>query len=99
MIGALAMPFALVPTTNVVLVPKSLPLAPVLGVAKVTFTPGTGLLDASSTVTASAFANAVFTVVVCGVVPAFAVIVLAAPAVLVRLKLAAVRPAEVADTV
>ena len=44
-----------------------------------TFTPDSGLLPASFTVTASAFANAVLMVADCGVVPAFAVIKVATP--------------------
>jgi hypothetical protein len=64
----------------------------------VTVTPLTGLLPASVTVACSAVANAVLTVVLCGV-PAVAVM-LAGTAVLVRLKLAAVAtPATLAVTV
>jgi hypothetical protein len=65
----------------------------------VTFTPLTGLLPASFTVTASAFAKAVLIVADCGVVPAFAAIVVGAPAVLVREKFTVVSPAEAAVTV
>jgi hypothetical protein len=75
------------------------PLKPDPGAVNVTFTPDTGLFEASFTVTASAFVNAVLTVADCGVVPALAVIVLAAPAVLVRLKFTAVTPVAVAVTV
>ena len=92
------MPLEFVETVIVVVLLLNFPLAPDPGAVNVTLTPETGLLDASSTVTASALVNAVPTVVVCGVVPTFAVMELAAPAVLVRLKLAAVRPADVADT-
>ena len=66
---------------------------------KVTLTPATGLLPASRTVTASGLANAVLIVADCGVVPALAVIVVAAPAVLVRLKLTVGNPVAVAVTV
>ena len=65
----------------------------------VTFTPDTGLLPASCTVTASALANAVLMVADCGVVPAFAVIEVALPAVLVSEKLTVVRPVAAAVTV
>ncbi len=65
----------------------------------VTFTPGTGLLSPSFTVTASAMAKAVLIVVDCGVVPAFAVIDDAAPVVLVSEKLTVVRPLAAAVTV
>jgi len=75
------------------------PDAPDPGAVKVTFTPDTGLLLASLTVTASAFAKAVLMVADCGVVPAFAVMVLAAPAVLVSEKLTVVRPEAAAVTV
>jgi hypothetical protein len=64
----------------------------------VTFTPETGLLPASFTVTARAFAKAVLTVADCGVVPAFDVIVDAAPVVFVRVKLTVVRPVAAAVT-
>ena len=62
-------------------------------------TPDTGLLPASLTVTASGLANAVLIVALCGVVPALAVIVAAAPAVLVSEKLSVVRPVDAAVTV
>ena len=72
--GAAAIPEALVATVMVlVLLPKT-PEAPAPGAVNVTFTPDTGLLPASFTVTASAFTKAVLTAVVCGVVPALAVI-------------------------
>ena len=97
--GAEATPLEFVDTVMVAVLLLNLPLAPEPGAVNVTLTPDTGLLDASSTVTASAFPNAVPTVAVCGVVPALAVIELAAPAVLLRLKFSVVRPAEAADTV
>src|SRR4030081_3252914 len=68
------------------------------GAVKGTLTPATGLLPASRTVTASALANAVLTVADCGVVPALAVMVAAAPAVLVSEKLTLVRPVAAAVT-
>ena len=57
----------------------NVPLAPLAGAVKVTFTPATGLLPASSTVTARAFANVVLIGVLCGVVPEFSMIVAGAP--------------------
>src|SRR5438477_7106083 len=57
------------------------PDAPDPGATNVTFTPETGLLPASFTVTASAFAKAVLIVADCGVVPAFAVMLDAIPPV------------------
>jgi hypothetical protein len=76
--GAAATPKAFVTTVIVVVLFENTPLAPEPGAVNVTLTPDTGRLPASMTVTASAFANAVLTVVDCGVVPAFAVIVFAA---------------------
>jgi hypothetical protein len=55
-------------------------------------------LLASFTVTANAFAKAVLTVADCGAVPAFDVIVDAAPAVFVRVKLTVIRPVAAAVT-
>src|SRR5438445_724803 len=75
------------------------PDAPDPGAANVTFTPETGLLPASFTVTASAFAKAVLIVADCGVVPAFAVIVVAAPTVFVSEKFTGVDPVAAAVTV
>src|SRR5260370_28598822 len=66
----------------------SSPDLPEPGAVNVTFTPLTGLFPASFTVTASALANAVLIVADCGVVPAFAAIVVAAPAVFVSAKVA-----------
>ncbi len=97
--GALAIPDALVATVIVVVLFKNKPEAPAPGAVKVTLTPATGLLPASRTVTASALANAVLIVADCGVVPALAVIVVATPAVLVRLKLTVVSPVAAAVTV
>ena len=88
--GAAATPDALVATVIVVVLLENSPDAPLPGAVNVTLTPGTGLLPASRTVTASALAKAVLTVADCGVVPAFAVIVAALPAVLVRLNVAGV---------
>jgi hypothetical protein len=93
------MPDAFVGTVMVVLRLLNVPDAPAPGAANVTFTPGIGLLPASFTVTASALANAVLTVAVCGVVPALAVIEVGAPTVFVSAKLTVVRPADAADTV
>src|SRR5207245_1287441 len=73
---------------------RSTPDAPDPGAVNVTFTPETGLLPASFTVTASAFAKAVLIVADCGVVPAFAVIVVAAPTVFVSEKFAGVNPVD-----
>ncbi len=76
------------------------PEAPAPGAVNVTFTPETGLLPASFTVTASALAKAVLIVADCGVVPAFAVIVVGVPAVFVSEKFAEVAtPATDAVTV
>jgi hypothetical protein len=57
------------------------------------------LLPASLTVTASAFAKAVLIVADCGVVPAFAVIVVGVPTRLVREKFTVVSPVAAAVTV
>src|ERR1700752_4937675 len=87
-----ATPLALV--TAVFTPPANVPLAPVCaGAVNVTVTPETGLLLASFTVAWSAVVNAVLIVAVCGV-PAVAVIAAAAPALLVRAKLAAVAPPD-----
>ena len=64
-----------------------------------TFTPGTMLPKESFTVTARALARAWVTVADCGVVPALAVMVEAAPGLLVSEKLTAARLAAAADTV
>jgi thiamine transporter ThiT len=97
--GAEATPEALVVTVIVAVLLLNTPEAPEPGAVNVTFMPETGLLPASFTVTASALANAVLIVADCGVVPAFAVIVVAGPAVLLSEKFTVVRPAEAAETV
>jgi hypothetical protein len=63
-------------------------VAPVLGTAYVTVTPGTGLPNVSVTVTRSGFAYAVLTGALCGVAVLAAVTALGTPAVFVRLKVA-----------
>ncbi len=92
-------PDAFVATVMVVVLLLNTPDAPDPGAVNVTFTPLTGLLPASFTVTASALAKAVLIVADCGVVPAFAVIVVAVPVVFVSEKFAVVRPVEAAVTV
>jgi len=94
-----ATPEAFVATMMVAVLLLNTPEAPEPGAVNVTFIPGTGLLPASFTVTASALAKAVLMVADCGVVPAFAVIEPAAPAVFVSMKFTVVRPAEAAETV
>jgi hypothetical protein len=99
-VAAVATPLAFV-VAVVVLVVESVntPLAPDPGAVKVTTTPLTGFEPLSTTVAARFVANAVLTVVLCGV-PAVAVIVAAAPALFVRPKLAgAVAPVALAVTV
>jgi hypothetical protein len=73
---AVATPCALL--TAVFAPPANVPLAPLAGAVNVTVTPLTGLLKASFTVACIAVANAVLTVVLCGV-PAVAVMVCAVP--------------------
>jgi hypothetical protein len=97
--GAEATPDAFVATVMVAVVLLKAPLAPLPGAVNTTLTPDTGLLNESFTVTASAFVNAVLTVAVCGVVPAFAVIALAAPAAFVSEKFTVVSPLAAAVTV
>src|SRR2546430_2548813 len=96
--GADATPNAFVATMIVAVLLLNTPDAPDPGAANVTFTPETGLLPASFTVTASAFAKAVLIVADCGVVPAFAVIVVAAPTVFVSEKFTGVNPVAAAVT-
>jgi hypothetical protein len=97
--GADATPVAFVASVMVAVLLLNTPDAPDPGAVNVTFTPETGLLPASFTVTASAFANAVLIVADCGVVPAFAVIVEGAPTVFVSEKFAGViTPETVAAT-
>jgi hypothetical protein len=97
-IGADATPEALVGTVIVAVVLLKVPDAPDPGAVNVTFTPETGLLPESFTVTERALVNAVLIVVDCGVVPAFAVIEEAAPTVLVSEKFTVVKPDAVAVT-
>ncbi len=97
--GAEATPDALVATVIVVVLLLNTPDAPLPGAVNVTFTPATGLLPASLTVTASALAKAVLIVADCGVVPAFAVIEDAAPRRLVSEKFTVVSPVAAAVTV
>jgi hypothetical protein len=93
------MPDAFVATTMVAVLLLNTLDAPAPGAVNVTFTPLTGLLLASFTVTASGFAKAVLIAADCGVVPAFAVIVAGAPAVFVSEKFTVVRPVAAAVTV
>src|SRR5207245_1552999 len=97
--GADATPDAFVATTIVPVLLLNTPEAPDPGAVNVTFTPETGLLPASFTVTASALAKAVLTFADCGVVPAFAVIVVAVTAAFVSEKFAVVSPVAPAVTV
>jgi hypothetical protein len=97
--GAEATPDAFVATVIVAVLLLKVPEAPAPGPVNVTFTPLTGLLPASFTVTANGFAKAVLIVADCGVVPAFAVIVAGAPAVFVSEKLNVVSPVAAAVTV
>jgi hypothetical protein len=97
--GAEATPDPFVATVIVAVLLLNTPDAPDPGAVNVTFTPPTGLLLASFTVTAKAFANAVLIVADCGVVPAFAVIVAGAPAVFVSEKFTVVKPVAAAVTV
>ena len=94
--GANATPEAFVATVRLAVPLLKLPDAPDAGPVNVTLTPDTGLLAASLTVTASALAKAVLMAADCGVVPAFAVIEAAWPAVLVNAKLTEVRLAAAA---
>jgi hypothetical protein len=91
--GALAIPLAFVTTLIVAVLLLNFPLAPEPGAVNVTVTPETGLFETSFTVTASGLANAVLIAVDCGVVPALAVMEVAALAVLVSLKLLVMDPA------
>ncbi len=97
--GADATPDALVATVIVFVLLLKRPDAPAPGAVNVTFTPEIGLLPASLTVTARAFANAVLTAADCGVVPGFAVMDEAAPAVFVSEKFTVVKPEAAAVTV
>ena len=93
------MPDAFVATVIVMVELLNRPEAPEFGAVNVTFTPATGLFPASFTVTDKALVKAVLIAVVCGVVPAFAVIDEAAPAVLVSEKFTVVKPLAAAVTV
>jgi hypothetical protein len=81
--GAVATPCALV--VAVFTPPANVPLAPLAGAVKVTFTPDTGLPKPSFTVADNRLAKAVLKVAVCGV-PPLAVMAAGAPAWLVRAK-------------
>lgn len=93
------MPDAFVVTVIVLVLLLNTPEAPEAGDVNVTFTDGTGLFVASRTVTDNALANGVLAKVLCGVVPAFAVIEVGVPTVFVKEKFAVVNPAEAAVTV
>ena len=82
------MPDAFVATVIVAVLLPNIPDAPLAGAVNVTFKPDTGLLPASLTVTANAFAKTVLIATLCGVVPGLAVIVDGAPTVFVSEKLA-----------
>jgi len=97
--GADATPDVFVATVIVAVLLLNTPDAPEPGAVKVTFTPGTGLLPASFTVTANALAKAVLMVADCGVVPGFKVITTAAPGLLVSEKFTVVNPVAAAATV
>jgi len=72
--GAEVTPSGLVGTTIVAVEFLNVPLAPLLGAVKVTFTPDTRLPPASFTVTAKGLVNAVLIAADCGVVSEFTVI-------------------------
>lgn len=86
--GAVAIPL-LVVVAVVVVDPAKAALAPLLGAVNVTVAPLTKLPLPSFTVACSAVANAVLMFVLCGV-PALAEMLAGAPALFVKLKLAAV---------
>jgi hypothetical protein len=93
-----AIPLTSVVAVAVLLPPANVPLAPVVGAAKVTTTPLVGDPPVVTVATNGA-ANAVLINVLCGV-PLVAVIVSTAAPVFVRLKLAGVgTPAAAAVTV
>src|SRR5579871_418552 len=94
-----AVPVASVVSVSVAVSLAKVPLAPLAGAVKVTETLGTGLPDESVTKALSVCANAVPTVVDCGV-PLVAVTAAGAPARFVSEKSAGVEtPAAVAVTV
>ena len=97
--GADTAPEALVATVIAVVLLLNNPDAPLPGAVNVTFTPEIGLLNASLTVTASAFAKVVLTTALCGVAPGLAVITDAEPCVFATVKLTPLRPVEAAVTV
>ena len=94
-----ATPDALVVTVNVLVLLLNVPDAPVAGAVNVTLTPATGFPATSSTTTESGVPNAVRIAADCGVVPVPAVILCAAPAVLVKAKFTVVSPVAAAVTV
>ena len=96
--GADATPDAFVATVIVAVLLLKIPEAPDPSAVNVTFTPLTGLLPASFTVTANGVAKAVLIVADCGVVPAFAVMLVGGAATLVNEKFTVVRPVAAADT-
>src|SRR4051812_35484279 len=93
------MPDTFVPTVIVDVALLNLPDAPEAGAVKITFTPGSGVPLASRTVTASAFAKRVFTVVCWGVVPPLATLEAGGPPVFESWKLAVPPFTAVATTV
>ena len=97
--GADATPDAFVASVIVAVLLLKTPEAPEPGAVNVTFTPLTGLLPESFTVTAKALANTVLIVADCGVAPALAVIVVGAPTLFVSEKLTVVSPVAAAVTV
>ncbi len=96
--GVAAIPEALVGSVMVAVPLLNVPEVPAEGAVKTTLAPATGLPEASFTVTASAVAKAVLTVVDCGVVPVFAVSDAADPAVFVIAKVTVGKPAAAAVT-
>ena len=96
--GADATPNPFVGTVIVLVLLLNVPDAPVEGAVNTTFAPDIGLVPASFTVTARAFAKAVLTVADCGVVPALAVMEATAPVRFVSEKESWVRPEAAAVT-
>ena len=84
--GAVAMPVVEVRAVTVA-EPLKVPLAPLVGAAKVTVAPLTGLLFESLTVACNAVAKAVPSVALCGV-PPVALMKMVTGAVFVRLNVA-----------
>ena len=86
--------------TAIVPVPLlNIPEAPEPGAVNVTFTPGTGLFEASRKVTDNGLANAALTRALCGADPAFIVIEVGPPTVFIDEKFTVDNPAEAAVTV